>query len=273
MKSLEEKDKLVSVVMATFNESPEMISKSIESILNQSYQNIELCIMDDSTNEDTIQTIESFCKDERVRVFRSSERLGFIRSLNRGLEESRGGYIARMDGDDIALPRRIETEVKFLEANSEVMVVGGQINIIDKNDVVTSKRNYPTGGFKFWLFSCYRNPLAHPTIMMRRELVDQGYRYDENLKMSEDLDFWLRLMNKGYKLANTKSVVLNYRVMDNFLEKRSSDTQRKVMAQVRRKNFCWKHFIHSTLSVMAGVLFNIVPRGAIDKAYKKENKQ
>ena len=108
--------------------------------------------------------------------------------------------------------------------------------------------------------------------MMRREVVDMGYRYDETLRMSEDLDLWLRLMNKGLRLANLPDTVLDFRVMNNFLEKRSSDVQREVMAQVRNKNFDKHHLIHSILSVFSGWLFNHIPRSAIKKAYQLENK-
>lgn len=263
----------VSVVLPAFNERPDMITDAINSILQQTYKNIELHIFDDSTKYETMAAIDAFQADSRVNIHRSAERVGFIKSLNRGLEVSTGKYIARMDGDDFSHPDRFEKEVAFLEANPDVMVVGGQMNIMDENGQITSARSYPTGGLKFFFFSCARNPMAHPTIMMRREVVDKGYRYDESLKMSEDLDFWLRLMNDGYRIANLTDTLLNYRVMGNFLEKRSSDTQREVMAQVRHKNFDKRHLVHSILSNLSGWLFTHAPRGAIDRAYNSENKR
>lgn len=263
---------LVSVIIPAFNEKPSMISLAIDSILKQTYQNIEIHIFDDSTKPETKEAIDAFAKDPRITIHRASTRIGFIKSLNMGLEAAKGKYIARMDGDDYSDPDRFQKEVEYLETHSQVMVVGGQMNIINENDQVISSRKYPQGGMKFFLFSCVRNPLAHPTVMIRREIVDKGYRYDETLRMSEDLDLWLRLMYNGYKLANIKDTVLNFRVMDNFLEKRSSDVQREVMAQVRNKNFDKRHLIHSLLSVFSGWLFNHVPRYAIDKAYQHENK-
>lgn len=264
---------LISVVMPAFNERPDMIADAIRSILQQTYSNFELHIFDDSTNDETKAAIDAFHSDPRVSIHRSAERVGFIRSLNLGLEASKGQYIARMDGDDYSHPERFEKEVTYLETHPDVMVVGGQMNIMDENGQITSSRSYPTDGFKLSLFSCVRNPLAHPTVMMRREIVDRGYRYDEFLKMSEDLDFWLRLMNDGYRISNLPDTVLDYRVMGNFLEKRSSDVQREVMAQVRRKNFSKRHPVHSVLSVFSGWLFTHVPRGTIDKAYQNENKR
>lgn len=262
---------LVSVVMPAFNERADMISDAISSILKQTYQNIELHIFDDSTKEETKVAIDAFENDYRVKIHRFPKRVGFIKSLNLGLEAATGEYIARMDGDDFSHPNRIEKEVAYLDAHPDVVVVGGQMDIMDEDGKIISTRAYPTGGLKFFLFSCVRNPLAHPTIMMRRELIDKGYRYDESLRMSEDLDLWLRLMNDGYKLANISDMVLNYRVMENFLEKRSSDVQREVMAQVRYKNFDKRHFMHSILSNLSGWLFTHVPREAIDRVYNSEN--
>lgn len=264
---------LISVVMPAFNERPDMIAGSIRSILQQTYSSLELHIFDDSTNEETKAAIDGFNVDPRVNIHRSSERIGFVKSLNLGLEASKGKYIARMDGDDFSHPERFEKEVAYLETHPDVMVVGGQMNIMDENGRITSSRTYPTQGVKLSLFACVRNPLAHPTVMMRREVVDKGYRYNEALKMSEDLDFWLRLMNDGYHIANLPDTVLDYRVMGNFLEKRSSDVQRKIMAQVRRKNFDRRHLAYSVLSAFSGWLFTHVPRSTIDKVYQNENKR
>src|SRR5574344_2119427 len=95
---------LVTIVMATFNESPEMITKAINSILYQSYKNLELLILDDSTAIDSKNAIDSVvANDTRVKVIRKEQRMGFVPALNEGIRLSKGKYIARMDGDDIAL--------------------------------------------------------------------------------------------------------------------------------------------------------------------------
>ena len=273
LKALEKSGPLVSVIMATFNEEPDMIGKSISSIIDQTYENFELLIFDDSTKQETKDKIDSFTTDPRVKVFRFPSRVGFVKSLNKGLEAAKGKYIARMDGDDMSLPIRFEKEVRFLEKHKDIAVVGGQINIMDENNKITSSRSYPLGGMKLYLFSCARNPLAHPTIMMHRSLVDKGFRYDETLKMSEDLDFWLRLLNTGYHIANLPDTVLNYRVQSNFTEKRSSTKQREYMANVRKKNFDSHHLFHSVLSNAFGWMFTHVPAGAINNIYRKENNQ
>lgn len=268
-----ENQPLVSVIMATFNESPRIVSEAISSILNQTYKNIELLIFDDSTKEETKICIDEFARDERVKINRFNMRLGFVPSLNKGLETAKGQYIARMDGDDISLPDRIEKEVSFLQAHPEVAVVGGQIDIINEDSGVVSHRTYPTGTIEMWMYSCARCPVAHPTVLMRTEIKDAGYRYNEELKVCEDLDLWLRLLNNGYKLANLEDTVLKYRVQSNFNEKRVNDSQRKCMADVRKANFRWSHPIHGALSVASGWLFTHVSASSIKNLYDRENRK
>lgn len=264
---------LVSVVMATYNEKPSIVQLAIRSILEQTYHNFELLIFDDSTKPETINAINEMSKDVRVKIHRFNERKGFVSSLNEGLRIAKGEFIARMDGDDYSYPERFEKELTYLSKNPNVIVTGGQVDIMNEIGEITSHRSYPLGGVKLLLFSCFRNPLAHPTIMMRREIIDKGYRYNESLKMSEDLDFWLRLINDGYTISNLNDTLLKFRVQDNFADKRVNDVQRKYMSDVRKANFSINNPIHGFLSMMAGCLFKHVPADLIKRIYTNENKR
>ena len=108
--------------------------------------------------------------------------------------------------------------------------------------------------------------------MMRSKIVDRGYLYNEKLKMSEDLDFWLRLMNDGYKIANLPDTVLRFRVQSDFINKRVNEKQRMYMSKVRKMNFRTKHPVHGVLSVVAGWIFTHISAESIKTMYKKENK-
>lgn len=264
---------LVSVVMATYNEPAEIVGAAIKSILDQTYDNIELLIYDDSTEERTREAIDSFQDDDRVHVFREEKRVGFVRSLNIGLKRARGKFIARMDGDDIARPERLEKEAEYMELHPDVSVVGGQIALIDESGTALSSRRYPLGGVRLALFSTVRNPLAHPAVMIRRELVDAGFRYDESLNMSEDLDLWLRVMNSGYRVANIGDTVLDYRVGNDFAKKRTRREQVEYMAMVRRKNFDKHHLAHSILSCFSAWVYLHTPARVVQQIYKDENGQ
>lgn len=262
---------LVSVIVATYNENPKIIEAAIQSILNQTYERFELLIYDDSTDETTQAVIDKLAGDHRVYVFRQDERLGFVKSLNCGLRAAKGKYIARMDGDDISLPDRLEKEIRFLESNPDISVVGGQMDIINEDGDIISHRQYPQSGIRLFLFSCMRNPLAHPTVMMRRDIVDKGYLYDESLGMSEDLDLWLRVMNDGYRIANISDTVLNYRVTENFTEKRTSRAQVEYMSNVRKTNFYRRRSLHGVLSCFSAWMFTHVSVDLLQDIYNREN--
>lgn len=192
-----------------------------------------------------------------------------VPALNLGLKESSGKYIARMDGDDIALPERFRLEVEFLEKHPNVVVVGGAMNIIDGNESVVGERSYPENPKTF---AIYRSPLAHPTVMMRKDLCDMGFTYNENLKKAEDLDLWLRYIKKGFKIRNLKERLLNYRVLDNFAEKRGRE-QFDSAYMVRKSNFSWRCPFFSLSSIVAGFILNHMPMKFFEIAYGKENKR
>ncbi|MBO7519951.1 MAG: glycosyltransferase [Clostridia bacterium] len=264
---------LVSIVMATFNEPPIIIGRAIESVLAQTYKNIELIIIDDSTNADTLNKIKEYLNDNRVKYVHPENKAGFVPALNIGLSLSKGKYIARMDGDDICFLDRLEKQIKFLKENPEVMLAGGQIEIIDFDGKVISKRHYPTSGAGLFFFSCLRSPFAHSTVIMRRELIDAGFKYDESLPASEDIDLWLRIMYAGHKVRNIGDTVLQFRVADDFAQKRSADKEVIYTALARKKNFSFKHIFHWILSYLCSRIYLYMPSKWLAFMHKKQNHQ
>jgi glycosyltransferase EpsE len=255
--------------MATFNEPSEIISLAIKSILEQTLTDIELIIVDDSTEPDTIKTINDLSADPRVIILRHNERIGFVRALNCGLKIARGKYIARMDGDDIAESYRLDLQIRFLERNSLYSVVGGAMNLINEAGSITSSRYYPSTSLKLKWWSVFRCPVAHPTVMMRREIIDKGFFYDESFIKAEDLEFWLRLMKNGYKFYNLRTILVNFRVSGNFLSKRSGN-QLMHNLRARYKNFYWKNPLVSSFSILVSFIYTIIPKFFITKMYSSE---
>ena len=262
----------VSVVMATYNEPWDIICKSIRSILDQTFSNLELIIIDDSTIDETKRAIDSFSVDSRVIIIRESERIGFVKSLNKGFLQARGKYIARMDGDDISIQNRIELQVSYLNMHPSVSVVGGSMNIIDETDKVISYRKYPTSDLILRCLSVYRTPLAHPTVMIRQSCIRDGFLYDEAFEKSEDLEYWLRLRKNGYKFANMANFLLNYRVWGDLSKKRVR-IHWSYNFQARIKNFSVRDPLFSILSVLVSSIYTIMPNFIIKAIYDKENKK
>lgn len=268
--TIKENTPLVSVVMATYNEPEDIIKKSILSILEQTFADFELIIIDDSTNNETIKMIDSFTFDKRLKIVRRSERIGFVKSLNIGLQQAKGKYIARMDGDDISISNRLELQLKYLEEHPLVSVLGGSMYIIDDTDQVLSDKKYPTSEFLLNFYESYRNPLAHPTVMMRKECVENGFFYDESFDKAEDLELWLRLKKSGYVLANLPVFLLKYRINGDLSLKRKHDNW-EYNYKARKKNFNYKTPIFSMIGLAVSYLYTKLPKSIIRAAYYKEN--
>lgn len=263
---------LVTVVMATFNESAVIIRKSIESILSQTLSNFELLIIDDSTKDETKKVIDDLSADPRIRIIRGKKRIGFAKGLNLGFNQAKGKYIARMDGDDISMKNRLELQVNYLNKHPKVSVLGGSMYIIDESDEIISFRKYPTSKFMFRVLSTYRTPLAHPTVMLRQECVARGFYYDESFFRAEDLELWLRLQKNGFVLANMKNTLLNYRVCGDLSNKRTNDHW-LYNHKARVKNFSIRNPLFSIISIFVSFTYTIMPNFIIKAFYRKENKK
>lgn len=263
---------MVSVVMCTFNEPPGVVSAAIESILAQTHRELELLVLDDSNLEQTRQAIDRLAAtDERVHVVRRKERMGFVHALNVGLGLARGEYIARMDSDDIAVPERLEWQQAFFVEHPLADVVGGAMDIINEQGEVTSHRDYP-GGMRLRLFSMLRTPLAHPTVMMRRRVIDKGFRYDESFEKAEDLDLWLRLIKVGCRLDNMPQTLLRYRVVGDLAVKRNRE-QFRWSLRARLRNFSWRHPLWSLGAVIVAIMYRFTPRHIVSAVYRRENRR
>ena len=206
---------LVSVIMPTYNDKSAYLQESIESILRQSYSNIELIIADDSTKEETKAIIDEFAiRDKRIKVVRETERMGLCHASNAAIKEAHGQYIARMDADDVSFPERLELQMRAFTSDS-IAVVGGQLySFYDGNDDIAARSKYPLSAKAINdSFNKGRNPIAHPTTIIRKCVLEEVGGYDELFKCSEDYDIWQKIRLK-YDIINIPEFVLKYRLHD-----------------------------------------------------------
>lgn len=202
---------LISVILPVFNR-PEYLSEAIESILNQSFPDFELIIIDDGSLIETKLILNYYStKDSRVTIITNSSNMGITYSRNLGLENAKGKYIAVMDSDDVSLPERFKKQVEFLDQHPEIDVLGSQIINIGEGDSAGKVSNFPlTPGSIRWSFISFCHH-AHPSVMMRSKLfTDEGYRYEEFM-VAQDYDLWTRLV-LGHKIANLPDILVKYRV-------------------------------------------------------------
>ena len=136
--------------------------------------------------------------------------VGIAAALETGSAVARGAYIARMDGDDVALPRRLAAQAAYLDAHPDVVVVGGQVRLIDGNGKTRSRGVFPVTPAACRAYLAFGAPFCHPAVMMRRDALRQVGGYRRRFEPAEDFDLWLRLSAVG-DLANLDEEVLQYR--------------------------------------------------------------
>jgi glycosyltransferase EpsE len=183
---------MVSIVMGAFNEESS-IAKAIESISTQTYKSWEFIIIDDCSTDKTQEIIKKYCdKDNRIRLFINSKNLGLAASLNKGISLASGNYIARMDADDISLPKRIEKQVRFLDSNKKISVVGTAAYFRSNDSADMKVIKMPETNKKINQMIFKASPFIHPTVMMRKEFMQQTKGYNSKLRRAQDYDLWLR---------------------------------------------------------------------------------
>jgi glycosyltransferase involved in cell wall biosynthesis len=214
----------VSIILPVYDEQPH-IRDSIDSILDQSFGDFELCIISEDPSPDTQSIIQSF-QDERIEHVKATG-TGISEALNQGITETSGQYIARMDADDIAVPNRLATQCAFLDKNPDVGIVGSCCRLIDTDGDHCGSWTVPAEDFLIRYELLFSNPIPHPSAMMRRRVLDQhSLRYNSEFDGAEDYDLWIRLL-KHTNGANIQAPLLNYRVeTDHKKSIRDSDIQK-----------------------------------------------
>jgi len=203
---------LVSVIMGVYNsKSCKLLKKSIDSILNQSYSNIEFIICDDcSTNINIKKILEEYRQiDKRVKIITNGRNSGLAFSLNNCLKNASGEYIARQDDDDISHLTRLEKEIDYLNKNPGIDFVGCTINLYNKNGVWGIRRvnKNPT---KEDLIK--GSQFAHPSLLFRKKVFDivEGYRVEKITRRVEDYDLYMRIYGLGLKGGNLQEIYYDY---------------------------------------------------------------
>lgn len=228
---------LVSVIIPCYN-AEKYIEKSVRSILNQTYKNIEVLIADDASVDSSIDIIEMMVKeDSRIRLIKHRTNKKIVYTLNELVNIATGKYVARMDADDISLPERIEKQVRFMESHENYAACGTNILEIDVNDRVIGKENYAASEQGTSFAVRFFNPVCHPSVLFRADICKSN-SYDEKYVYAEDYELWCRLiMEKGYKIGNIQEYLFMYRkslTQTCFIK---SDEQKRMVKDVYKKYF------------------------------------
>ena len=198
-------------VVVPANNAERYISEAIESVLNQTFEDYELIIVNDGSTDRTEDIILDYQKmDPRIIYLKNEENLRICRTLNRGLEAARGDYIARMDADDWSYPARLEKQLDYMRNNPDVVLVGSFIHVADGDMNVLNTRSYPLTDREIRSTLLKYSTFAHPVVMYKRQEALKCGKYDPSLYDSEDYDFYFRIGRHG-KFANLPETLLKLR--------------------------------------------------------------
>ena len=201
---------LVSVVMSAYN-AEKFIADSIRSILDQTYGNWEFIIINDCSSDNTLQIIEQFSdNDHRIKLIHNKENLGLTKSLNIGLTQAKGEFIARLDADDTSEPLRLEKQVNFLNTHLDTVLVGSGGYLINSLGDKVSRINVITRESVIRRFMMRLNLSIHSSIMVRRSIIEDIGWYREKFRYAQDYDLILRL-NDEYVLSNVPDPLVGWR--------------------------------------------------------------
>jgi len=214
---------IVTVFMAAYN-AEEFIEKSVISILDQSFKNFELIIVNDGSTDNTVGLIEQI-KDPRIKLVHNKENIGLQATRNRLLDLATGKYIAILDSDDIASPDRLEAQVSFLEDHSEIALCGGHADVIDENNKPTGIKYIQPCDETLEVFMLFGNPFINSSVLFRRDVFVQlgGYR---DYAPAEDFDLFARIAAK-HKIANLNKTLVKYRIHQSNISKKENSLQIK----------------------------------------------
>lgn len=206
-------------------DNPRHLKLSVDSILNQTYNDILFLIgIDGAIGDDLKKVLLAYQSNPAIQIFWFNENRGLTVVLNNLLEEGKKlhpAYFARMDADDISKVDRFEKQIKFMEEHKEFDVVGGAIEEMEYNGELNGKIiHYPLSHQACFDFFATRNPLAHSAVLFRASFFDKVSSYNTAYKKNQDTELWYRAFKAGCQFGNLSDVVLSFRVSIDMYKRR-----------------------------------------------------
>jgi len=221
--------KKISVILSIFNDQ-DKLNQSIESILNQTYTNFELLIINDGSQDNSEKICEFYLsKDQRVKYYKNNKNIGLTKSLNILLRNASGELIARQDSDDTSLNTRFEKQVEFMKQNN-LDACTTRAKIINSQDITPKKSYYLPKNFVMK----FKNPFVHGSLMINKKVLQDLGGYDERFYYAQDYELMKRFLKNDYKVKIIKTPLYNLNQTDNISTNHKEE--QKYYADCVRKN-------------------------------------
>jgi len=261
---------LVSVIMPAYN-AAEYIKEAVVSILDQSLGDLELIIVDDGSTDDTWEIMEKLAgSDNRITILRNDKNRNICYTLNKAIDAARGKYIARMDSDDWSYSDRLQKQFTYLESHEGAVIVGGSIEVCDREMNVLNTRSYELEDVKIRGKLLRYSQFAHPCVMYSSEAVREAGKYDETLFDAEDYDLYFRLGNIG-AFGNLPDTVLKLRTHPQSISYKKITRQAWLTLKIKLKAifvYGYKAGLGDVLHLLLHLFGNLlVPAGLKFKAF------
>jgi glycosyltransferase involved in cell wall biosynthesis len=225
-------NRILSVILPVFNGMP-YLRDAIQSLLNQSFQDFVIIVIDNGSNDATGKYIQSL-KNDKIEYHKLKEK-NLVKALNTGLKIAKSPFIARMDADDVVHPRRFENQINFFNSYKDISLIGTCGYYLSKNGRRKIKINCPLNHIdiiKSMLNSRYA--IIHPSIMMKKDVFDQFGGYKEEFSDCEDFEFFLRIGGK-IKFANLPEHLYYLRIRDGSIMMKDAKTRTEQYYSVSQK--------------------------------------
>jgi glycosyltransferase involved in cell wall biosynthesis len=222
----------LTVLLPVYN-GGQYLKQAIQSILDQSYLHFEFLIINDGSNDESEQIINCFT-DKRIRLINNPSNIGLVNTLNKGLQLSKGVFIARMDADDISCKFRLQKQLEFMTNNTEIDIIGCHIALINQDNEIIGNRFYSVNHDLIKMDSLFHCPLPHPGIMLRKNsFLERNLFYNANYRYyAEDYELWRRALTT-LRFANYDEILLQYRITNQQASSIHATNQKKESHSIR----------------------------------------
>jgi glycosyltransferase involved in cell wall biosynthesis len=239
----------ISVLLPVYN-GQAYLRQAIDSILNQSYQDFELVIVNDGSSDSSVDIVSSY-SDERI-VLINQENVGLPGALNRAIEVAKGQYLARHDQDDVSLPMRFEEQLRLMQ-EKYLDFCGCNIVMMDEAGNLIQRVDMPNTSDLITITLACTVPFAHGSVMMRKAFLDRfALRYRQG-SPTEDYELWCEAYRLGGHFGNVDKALFYYRDFSSSLSKTTSIKMQAYTHQLRR------HFVSTNAAAINGAIDRLLP--------------
>lgn len=232
------KKKFISVLLPVYN-ADQFLAETLDSLLRQTNKNFEVIAVNDGSKDSSLSILQEYAaRDDRIIVV-DQKNQGLVKTLNLAASKANGEYLARIDADDIALPRRFELQLKAMEENPTRVLIAGGFDVMNEDGEILYHDAVPTENSDILHAMYSRNPLAHGSVLIRRSAFEEVGGYSEDCGPTEDYELWTRLSKIG-EIHAVPETIFRWRVNPNGITSTKSDVMERHM-KVNLDNFQKMH--------------------------------